>query len=71
MARLAALSEDLAQLSLGLAHLDPSAVLERGYSITRKLDGSVVRSSAGLRAGDALELTFAQGAAAVRVEKPH
>jgi exodeoxyribonuclease VII large subunit len=63
--------EDLARLSLGLAHLDPAAVLERGYAIARRPDGSVVRASAGLRTGDPLELTFARGSAAVRVEKPH
>lgn len=68
--RLVALEEDLARLALGLAHLDPAAVLERGYAIARRPDGSVVRTSAGLRAGDALELSFAHGSAAVRVEKP-
>ena len=69
--QLTARAEDLARLTLGLAHLDPAAVLERGYAIARRLDGSVVRASAGLRAGDPLELTFARGAATVRVEKPH
>ncbi|MHB8666267.1 MAG: exodeoxyribonuclease VII large subunit [Burkholderiales bacterium] len=69
--RLAALREDLARLALGLGHLDPAAVLERGYAIARRPDGAVVRASAGLRSGDPLELTFARGAAAVRVEKPH
>jgi len=69
--RLAALAEDLAQFSLGLAHLDPAAVLARGYAIVRRPDGSVVRTSAGLRAGDPLELSFARGGATARVEKPH
>jgi exodeoxyribonuclease VII large subunit len=69
--RLAALAEDLARLSLGLAHLDPAAVLERGYAIARRPDGSVVRASAALRPGDPLELSFARGGATVRVEKPH
>ena len=69
--RLAVLAEDLARLSLGLAHLDPAAVLERGYAIARTPDGGVVRTSAGLRAGDPLEISFARGAASVRVEKPH
>lgn len=69
--RLAALAEELARLSLGLSHLDPAAVLERGYAIARRPDGSVVRASAGLRPGDPLELSFARGATTVRVEKPH
>lgn len=69
--RLDGLHEDLARLSLGLAHLDPGAVLERGYAIARRPDGSVVRTSAGLQPNDLLELSFAHGAASVRVEKPH
>ncbi len=69
--RLVALGEDLARFSLGLAHLDPTAVLERGYAIARRPDGSVVRASAGLHSGDPLELSFAHGTATVRVEKPH
>ena len=69
--RLAGLGEELARLALGLAHLDPSAVLERGYAIARTPDGRVVRASAGLQPGDPLEISFAQGAASVRVEKPH
>jgi exodeoxyribonuclease VII large subunit len=69
--RLERLREALARLSLGLAHLDPGAVLERGYAIARRPDGSVVRTSAGLQTNDLLELSFARGAASVRVEKPH
>src|ERR1035437_1846955 len=69
--RLAALGENLMRLSLGLAHLDPAAVLGRGYAIARRPDGSVVRTSAALRPGDPLELSFARGGATVRVEKPN
>jgi exodeoxyribonuclease VII large subunit len=69
--QLTARAEDLTRLSLGLAHLDPAAVLARGYAIVRRPDGSVVRASAGLHIGDPLELAFARGTAAVRVEKPH
>ncbi len=69
--RLATIAEDLARFSLALTHLDPAAVLDRGYAIARHADGSVVRASAGLRPGDSLELTFAHGGAAVSVEKPH
>jgi exodeoxyribonuclease VII large subunit len=69
--RLAMISEDVARLSLALTHLDPAAVLQRGYAIARHADGRVVRSSAALRPGDALELSFAHGGASVSVEKPH
>lgn len=68
--RLATLSENLERLVLGLSHLNPAAVLERGYAIARSADGSVVRDSATIRAGDLLELSFARGGASVRVEKP-
>ena len=46
------------------------AVLERGYSIARTDDGTVVRDAANIRIGDRLRLKFARGSAAVRVEDP-
>jgi len=52
-----------------LQALSPMAVLERGYAIVRRADdGRVVQAAAQLAAGDALELTFRQGGARVRVE---
>jgi exodeoxyribonuclease VII large subunit len=69
--RLAMVAEDLARFSLALTHLNPAAVLERGYAIARRTDGSVVRSSTGLRPGEPLELSFARGSATVKVERPH
>jgi exodeoxyribonuclease VII large subunit len=59
----------LQSLAQSLAHLDPRAVLERGYSIVRDAQGRVVRRSAGLAPGDALDLTFAEGGARTRVEE--
>lgn len=61
----------LAALRTALGHLDPSQVLARGYSIVRDAGGEVRRSSAGLAAGAALEVTFAEGGAAVTVREPH
>lgn len=50
--------------------LSPLAVLERGYSITRRTTGgAVVRDASSLRIGDDLRLLFARGAARVRVEE--
>ncbi len=69
--RLARMAEDLERFSLALNHLDPAAVLQRGYAIARRADGSVVRASADLHSGDSLELTFARGGATAIVEKPH
>ena len=69
--RLQASTQRLAALESALAHLDPMRVLARGYAVVRGGDGRTVRESAGLRAGDALELTLARGGALVRVEKPY
>ena len=57
----------LAALTAHLGHLNPQAVLERGYSITRDTRGRVVRDGAGLAEGERLDLTFAVGGASVRV----
>lgn len=51
-----------------LAHLDPTQVLARGYSIVRDSDGRVRTTSAGLAAGDALDVTFSEGGAEVTVK---
>jgi exodeoxyribonuclease VII large subunit len=56
-------------LAQNLVHLDPRAVLARGYAIVRDADGRVVRRGAGLAQGELLELTFAEGGAAARVER--
>lgn len=60
----------LQALRMALGHLDPTQVLARGYSIVRDADGGVRRSSAGLAAGQALEITFSEGAAGVSVREP-
>jgi exodeoxyribonuclease VII large subunit len=59
----------LESLVQNLAHLDPRAVLERGYAIVRDGEGRIVRRSAGLARGDPLDLTFAEGGANARVEQ--
>lgn len=49
--------------------LNPLGVLERGYSITRRVeDGRIVRTAAELSTGDPVELTFREGRARARVE---
>ena len=48
--------------------LSPLAVLERGYALARRADGTLVRAGADVDVGDALELTFRIGGARVRVE---
>jgi len=48
-------------LGARLASLDPTAVLARGYSITRTADGRVLRDSANVAEGERLITTLARG----------
>ncbi|MDH4180011.1 MAG: exodeoxyribonuclease VII large subunit, partial [Armatimonadota bacterium] len=57
------LRERLLRASEKLKALSPRAVLERGYSITRLLDGSVVRTVRQLTVGGAAEVVFSKGSA--------
>jgi exodeoxyribonuclease VII large subunit len=50
--------------------LAPDATLARGYSITMKPGGAVVRSAGELRAGEAITTRFRDGAVQSRVEDP-
>lgn len=63
--------ELIGRLGAQLAHLNPEGVLARGYSITRRRDGSVVRAAAEVEIDEPLSLTFAAGGAEVRVEQKH
>jgi exodeoxyribonuclease VII large subunit len=58
----------LVKMRANLAHLNPRAVLERGYSIVEKRGGQIVRSAEQVAAGESLRLTFARGAAQTSVE---
>jgi len=58
---------DCARLEASLSHLDPGAVLERGYSIVQKLDGGIVRDSVSLAIGEPVALRFAKGRARARI----
>ena len=57
---------DMAEVRLRA--LDPRRVLERGYSITRRSDGTVRRAAAVVTAGDELVTETADGAVRSRVE---
>jgi exodeoxyribonuclease VII large subunit len=59
----------LQRLQQNLQHLNPLAVLDRGYSLVETADGTIVQNSAQLRPDDRLRLTFAQGAAEAKVVK--
>ncbi len=57
-------------LARSLVHLDPRSVLERGYSIVRDEAGRIVRRGAEVASGDRVDITFAEGGATARVERP-
>ena len=52
-----------------LSHLDPAAVLQRGYSVVRDGSNRIVLRGASLSAGELLDITFAEGGAHARVER--
>jgi exodeoxyribonuclease VII large subunit len=50
-----------------LTHLNPEAVLQRGYSIAYTPDGDVLRNSAQTDTGDTIRVVFAKGWTSARV----
>ena len=59
----------LERLQASLAGLEPTAVLARGYSITRTAGGEVLRSAAQAHEGDRIFTTLAQGSLQSKVKK--
>ena len=53
--------QDVARLAAQLKALSPLAVLDRGYSVTRCPDGSVVREAAALKPGERVLTRVAKG----------
>jgi len=67
-ARLGQFRADLTRLSGLLRSLGPQAVLDRGYAVVLKGDGSIVRSPAQVSTGEGLDLRVAEGRLKVKVE---
>jgi exodeoxyribonuclease VII large subunit len=59
----------LARLQAGLAGLDPTAVLGRGYSITYTAGGEVLRDASRVRPGERVRTTLARGELESEVKK--
>jgi exodeoxyribonuclease VII large subunit len=59
--RIETASAHVDRLRASLYGLDPVAVLERGYSITRSADGAVVRDAKRVAPGERLHTTLARG----------
>ncbi len=62
-------NQQLVRLAQNLSHLNPHAVLKRGYALVHTADGSLVRSNRQLTAGQHVELTLAEGRADAEIIK--
>jgi exodeoxyribonuclease VII large subunit len=58
----------LTALGQNLAHLNPEAVLTRGYAIVATAQGEIVSDSRQVAPGDRVALTFASGVADATVD---
>jgi exodeoxyribonuclease VII large subunit len=67
-ARLTESGSELKHLAGLLSSLGPQAVLERGYSVVMKSDGSVVRSPGQVATGEKLDVRVAEGRLKVKAE---
>lgn len=59
----------LQHLAASLQHLNPEAVLERGFSMVRSASGRIVRSSAEIALDEEISMTFSHGSATARVTR--
>lgn len=59
----------LQRLGDNLAHLDPGAVLVRGYAIVRDAQGDIVRDAAVLQAGQRVDIALGHGAADATIDR--
>jgi exodeoxyribonuclease VII large subunit len=60
---------NLIRLSQNLTHLNPQAVLERGYAFVQNKVGVIIASSLQLKNGDDVTLTFGVGSAEATITK--
>jgi exodeoxyribonuclease VII large subunit len=61
----------LHQLNQNLQHLNPNAVLTRGYAFAENSQGQIINNANQLSANDQIKLTFGIGSADVKVVKIH
>ena len=67
---------DLAEFAASLQALSPLKVLSRGYSLTQKSDGTLLRSAASVAPGETLTTRLASGlvhsaVTSVEIERDH
>lgn len=58
----------LEHLAAQLRHLDPDAVLQRGYSIVQRADGRIVRSAGEVELNEKIHVNLAKGRLEARVD---
>jgi exodeoxyribonuclease VII large subunit len=63
------LQSRVSALAQNLAHLNPRAVLTRGYAIVARADGSIVQDARDVPPGTDVEMTFARGRAGATVTR--
>ena len=61
--------QNLLRLSQNLQHLNPQAVLTRGYAFVQDKNGGIIGSSAQLAKNDQVKLTFGAGSAEATINK--
>ncbi|MDP2246977.1 MAG: exodeoxyribonuclease VII large subunit, partial [Nitrosomonadales bacterium] len=66
---LAKQQEKMLRLSLNLQHLNPSAVLNRGYALVQTKSGDIVRTSHQVQPNELVDIRFAEGAAEAEIKK--
>jgi len=67
--RIDVLTHRLAALEQNVRHLNPQAVLERGYSIVTGGDGAIVQDADAIGIGETIGMQFARGEAEARVTR--
>ncbi|MDP1766584.1 MAG: exodeoxyribonuclease VII large subunit [Methylotenera sp.] len=61
--------QNLLRMNQNLTHLNPQAVLTRGYAFVQNKSGVIITSSQQLQAGDEVKLTFGVGSADATINK--
>lgn len=61
--------KNLAQLAQNLQHLNPQAVLSRGYAFAQNKRGDIITNTTQIKPGDEINLTFDTGSAEAAITK--
>jgi exodeoxyribonuclease VII large subunit len=64
-------ARQLQTLQQNLLHLNPQAILSRGYTLAYAGDGNLMKSTRGVQQGDKIKLQFADGQVQTTVDEAH